>query len=251
MSEVDLTKPGHARRRRRATPPRRSSASPPASTACSSASRTSAASPGRAVVRAQEQERARIAQDLHDEVNQALTAIKLRLRRRCSDAPPRLVAELQETKQLVDRGDGGAAAHRPRAAPDRARRPRPDPRARHRRSPTSASAPASARASAATASCRMLSDEEQLVIYRVTQESLSNIVQHAGAKQRRRRALLRRARRVLRVADDGSGFDAAPTATATRPQRRPRPLRHARARAARRRQPRPSSPRPARAPPSN
>ena len=34
---------------------------------------------GRAVLRAQEQERSRIAQDLHDEVNQALTAILLRL----------------------------------------------------------------------------------------------------------------------------------------------------------------------------
>ena len=37
---------------------------------------------GRAVLRAQEQERSRIAQDLHDEVNQALTAILLRLWRR-------------------------------------------------------------------------------------------------------------------------------------------------------------------------
>ncbi len=34
---------------------------------------------GRAVLRAQEVERSRIAQDLHDEVNQALTAILLRL----------------------------------------------------------------------------------------------------------------------------------------------------------------------------
>src|SRR5829696_2529968 len=34
---------------------------------------------GRAVLRAQEQERSRVAQDLHDEVNQALTAILLRL----------------------------------------------------------------------------------------------------------------------------------------------------------------------------
>ena len=39
----------------------------------------------------------------------------------------------------------------------------------------------------------VLSDEEQLVIYRVTQESLSNIAQHAGACVRRRGAELRRA----------------------------------------------------------
>ena len=42
---------------------------------------------GRAVLRAQEQERTRIAQDLHDEVNQALTAILLRLSATIGDAP--------------------------------------------------------------------------------------------------------------------------------------------------------------------
>src|SRR3954449_7703770 len=56
---------------------------------------------GRAVLRAQEQERSRIAQDLHDEVNQALTAILLRLEATISDAPLGLQGELQETKQLA------------------------------------------------------------------------------------------------------------------------------------------------------
>ena len=56
---------------------------------------------GRAVLRAQEQERSRIAQDLHDEVNQALTAILLRLSATIGDAPEGLRGELQETQQLV------------------------------------------------------------------------------------------------------------------------------------------------------
>ena len=56
---------------------------------------------GRAVLRAQEQERGRIAQDLHDEVNQALTAILLRLSATISDAPWGLRSELQETQELV------------------------------------------------------------------------------------------------------------------------------------------------------
>src|SRR5690349_15972145 len=56
---------------------------------------------GRAVLRAQEEERARVAQDLHDEVNQALTGILLRLQATISDAPPGLVDELQATKQLA------------------------------------------------------------------------------------------------------------------------------------------------------
>ena len=77
-----------------------------------------------------------------------------------------------------------------------------------------------------------LSDEEQLVLYRVTQESLSNVVQHSRRERRPRRALLRRphrparARRRLRL-----------QARQAARQRPPRRLRHARARAAGRRPP--------------
>src|SRR3954464_7507972 len=56
---------------------------------------------GRAVLRGPEQERSRIARDLHDEVNQALTGILLRLEATMSDAPPHLVAELADTKALA------------------------------------------------------------------------------------------------------------------------------------------------------
>ena len=52
-----------------------------------------------------------------------------------------------------------------------------------------------------------LSDEEQLVIYRVTQESLSNVAQHAGAT-RVDVELNTVGRTVLRVRDDGRGFEA-------------------------------------------
>ena len=50
-----------------------------------------------------------------------------------------------------------------------------------------------------------LSDEEQLVLYRVTQESLSNVVQHSGASAVRVE-LSSVGRTVLRVRDDGCGF---------------------------------------------
>jgi two-component system sensor histidine kinase UhpB len=55
----------------------------------------------------------------------------------------------------------------------------------------------------------MLSDEEQLVIYRVTQESLSNIVQHADAR-RVDIELSSVGRTVLRIRDDGRGFKGVP-----------------------------------------
>ena len=57
---------------------------------------------GEMVLQAQEEERKRIARDLHDEVNQALTALLLRIEAAAQDAPPALRAELAETKQLAN-----------------------------------------------------------------------------------------------------------------------------------------------------
>ena len=54
-----------------------------------------------AVLRAQEAERARLARDLHDEVNQALAAVSMRLAATAEGAPPELAAELAETQRLA------------------------------------------------------------------------------------------------------------------------------------------------------
>ena len=53
------------------------------------------------------------------------------------------------------------------------------------------------------------------MIYRVTQESLSNIVQHAGATRVARRPVVH-GQTVLKIDDDGAGFAGAapPSATA-------------------------------------
>src|SRR5256885_2227281 len=58
---------------------------------------------GEMVLQAQEEERKRIARDLHDEVNQALTALLLRIEAAVQDAPPALREELAETKRLANR----------------------------------------------------------------------------------------------------------------------------------------------------
>src|SRR3954467_6561781 len=57
---------------------------------------------GRLVLRAQEEERRRLARDLHDEVNQALTAILLRLQALSESAPPEFAGEISELKTLVN-----------------------------------------------------------------------------------------------------------------------------------------------------
>jgi two-component system sensor histidine kinase UhpB len=161
---------------------------------------------GRAVVRAQEQERAQIAQDLHDEVNQALTAIKLRLMATVHDAPASVAAELREVRALVDRAMDEllaiARALRPTALDDHGLV------AALRSQVTDFGE----RTGIQTAFHRhgelgTLTDEEQLVIYRVTQESLSNVAHHAAAK-RVDVDLSFTGNTILKVADDGLGFDA-------------------------------------------
>src|SRR3954468_21175175 len=135
---------------------------------------------GRAVLRAQEVERSRIAQDLHDEVNQALTAILLRLSATISDAPPALQEELRETQAL--------ATQAMEELLHLARQLRPTALDDHGLIPALASQVADFGDRTGIAAnfnrygaMPVLTDEEQLVIYRVTQESLSNIAQHADA----------------------------------------------------------------------
>jgi two-component system, NarL family, sensor histidine kinase UhpB len=163
---------------------------------------------GRAVLRAQERERSRIAQDLHDEVNQSLTAILLRLSATIGDAPWELRSELQETQELVSQAMDEllslARQLRPSALDDHGLvaalasqvsdfQQRTGVRARFH----------------LQGKLPLLSDEEQLVIFRVTQESLSNIAKHADARAVDVE-LSFVGRTVLRVCDDGCGFDPVP-----------------------------------------
>ena len=162
---------------------------------------------GRAVLRAQEQERSRIAQDLHDEVNQALTAILLRLSATIQDAPWGLRSELQQTQELVSQAMDELLAL--------ARQLRPTALDDHGLVAALASQVSDFGQRTGTQArfhyhgdLPSLSDEEQLVIFRVTQESLSNIAKHAGAKGVDVE-LSFVGRTLLRVRDDGSGFVGA------------------------------------------
>jgi len=161
----------------------------------------------RAVLHAQEDERQRIAQDLHDEVNQALTAIVLRLQATLQDAPPNLRRELIETKRLAGQAMEEllhlARELRPTALDDHGLLPalsaqvssfgeRTGIRTDFRRS----------------GEIPRLSDDQQLVIYRVTQESLSNVAQHAEADHVTVE-LSFVGRTILRIADDGQGIPSA------------------------------------------
>jgi len=158
----------------------------------------------RGVLRAQEQERQRLAQDLHDEVNQALTAILLRLEAATQDAPPGLRRELETTKQLATQAMEEllhlARELRPTALDDHGLLPALRTQVRDFAEQTGIDAQFRRRGQVPP-----LDDEQQLVIYRVTQESLSNIAQHAEA-DRVIVELSSIGRTVLRISDDGRGL---------------------------------------------
>ncbi len=159
---------------------------------------------GKAAVRAQERERQRIAQDLHDEVNQALTAVLLRLEATSQSAPPELKRELGETKRLATQAMeellGIARQLRPAVLDDHGLIPALQTQVSDWAEQTRIRATFHHRGPVPR-----LTPEQQLALYRVTQESLSNIAQHAAAK-RVEVELSFVGRTVLRISDDGRGF---------------------------------------------
>jgi two-component system, NarL family, sensor histidine kinase UhpB len=161
-----------------------------------------------AVLRAQEAERARLARDLHDEANQSLTGVLLRLRAIEQDAPEALRAELRETADAaslaMDELLRLARELRPSALDDLGLEPA-----------LRTQVDGFARQTGVEASLQIAPDvgelgpDEQIVVYRVVQEALNNVAEHAAA--RTVTVDLRRAdgRKMLRVTDDGRGFNDA------------------------------------------
>ncbi len=160
---------------------------------------------GSATLHAQEEERARVARDLHDEVNQSLTGLLLRLEAAREAAPPELEAEIAETKSLANQAMREllslARQLRPTALDDLGlaaaiggqveQLGRGEIEARLE----------------AEGDFSDLGDDQQLVVYRVAQEALNNAARHSEAT--RIEVRLRREASgdvVLEVTDDGRGF---------------------------------------------
>ena len=158
-----------------------------------------------AALTAQEQERARLARDLHDEVNQSLTGLLLRLEAVREHAPVELAREIDDTKALANQAMQElltlARQLRPTALDDLGLKAALAGNVTELNSRGTVQATFESEGSFAD-----LSPEAQLVVYRVAQEALSNAGQHAGAENVR--VLLARVdgATVLTVSDDGRGF---------------------------------------------
>jgi two-component system sensor histidine kinase UhpB len=160
---------------------------------------------GSAALHAQEEERARVARDLHDEVNQSLTGLLLRLEAAREAAPPGMAGEIAETKALANQAMTEllslARQLRPTALDDLGL--------------AAAIGGQVEQLGRGEIEARLevegdfsdLGDDAQLVVYRVAQEALNNAARHSGAS--RVEVRLRRAEDggvALEVADDGRGF---------------------------------------------
>ena len=157
-------------------------------------------------LKAQEAERKRVAQELHDEVGQALTAVMLQIGRLVKNAPSDLSDELTEaletTRASLEDVRRIAKQLRPEALDDLGLVPA-----------LNALASTFAERTGLRINRRLpeamppIGDEAELVLFRVAQESLTNAARHAG-NTRVDLTLERTGRKiVLHVRDYGRGID--------------------------------------------
>ncbi|PIB74878.1 sensor histidine kinase [Mycobacterium celatum] len=163
--------------------------------------RTSASA---AALTAQENERQRIARELHDEIGQTLTVALLTLRRTVDGAPPGIRRELEETQETL------------RASLDEVRRIarqlRPDaledlglPSALHAVCNEFAQATGVEVVKHIASQADRLKPDIELVCYRIAQESLTNIARHSGAHKAWLDLHTTSEELTLRIADNGHG----------------------------------------------
>ncbi len=165
-----------------------------------------------AALDAQEEERARVARDLHDEVNQSLTGLLLRLEAAREKAPPELAGELAQIRVLANQAMQELLALarqlRPTALDDLGLNAALAGHVRDvdRQGQVDASF-------VSDGDLSQLPQDVQLVVYRVAQEALSNAVQHARAHHLEVGLHRDGHDVVLSVDDDGRGFTFDEAAT--------------------------------------
>jgi two-component system, NarL family, sensor histidine kinase UhpB len=162
----------------------------------------------RMALAAQEAERLRVAQELHDEVGQSLTAVLLQLGRLGRTLPPEdraLLSHAQDTaRESLEEVRRIARSLRPEALDDLglASALRVLAERVEEQSPVRVE-------TRIDAWLPRLDADEELVVYRVAQEALTNVVRHSGARRADLELTSVDERVRLLVRDDGHGLGGA------------------------------------------
>ena len=153
---------------------------------------------------AQENERQRIARELHDEIGQSLTVALLTLKRAVDRAPAAIRGELESTQETVraslDEVRGIARRLRPDALEDLGLHS-----ALNALCSEFTQATGIAVVKHIASQSDRLNPEIELVCYRIAQECLTNVARHAGAAKVWLDLHANADRVTLRIADDGKG----------------------------------------------
>jgi two-component system sensor histidine kinase UhpB len=158
----------------------------------------------RLALRVLEDERSRIARELHDEVGQTLTGVMLQVEGLAAKIPEDLREQLDELRETARSGTEEvrriARQLRPEALEDLGLQ-----------SALAALSNAFGDQAGIDVARRLncsppLSDDQELVVYRVAQEALTNVARHASATRVELRLEHERERAVLSVRDDGRGL---------------------------------------------
>lgn len=165
----------------------------------------------REALRVLEGERSRIARELHDEVGQTLTGVMLQVESLAARVPAELHEQLDELRETARQGTEDvrriARRLRPEALEDLGLQ-----------SALAALATAFGEQAHVRVVRRLergvrLSEEQELVVYRVAQEALTNVARHAGASRVELSLERDGADVVLTVRDDGRGITRAEQAS--------------------------------------
>jgi two-component system, NarL family, sensor histidine kinase UhpB len=158
----------------------------------------------RLALRVLEDERSRIARELHDEVGQTLTGVMLQVEGLAAKIPEELQEQLDELRETARSGTEDvrriARQLRPEALEDLGLQ-----------SALAALSTAFGEQAGIEVQRRLepfvaLTDEQELVVYRVAQEALTNVARHAEATRVELRLDNRGDEAVLTVRDDGRGI---------------------------------------------
>ena len=162
------------------------------------------------IIKAQEAERSRIAQELHDGINQLIASVKMRLRKVEGSLPDRKPAA-REILQRCDRLLVKVLEENRRIAHNL--RPTDLDNLGLAAAVTSFCSEVQLRTNLQfqcrlTASSRRLSPVVELHLFRIVQEAVNNIEKHGRAKSVRLELRFQEDFAVLKIQDDGQGFDA-------------------------------------------